>query len=125
MSLNKLSYYAVSGSFWGRRIQAKKFKFRTVSGNVMIKGFSGEMTGNTVSGLLDLEYNNFTDNLEFSTISGDIKLTLPAEAKFSVNFKSVSGMINSEFPVKQELYGETEHLIEVETVSGNIFIFKK
>lgn len=96
------------------------FEGRTVSGNVEALGLrshveattvsgdvdvstTGTAWGSTVSGSLDVEMgSNDWDDLHFSTVSGDITLTLPAGLDAEIDFESLSGDFSSDFEVSYE-----------------------
>lgn len=76
---------------------------QTVSGDVEIstRGFG---QAQTVSGDItaSLGQANWTEALEFRTVSGDISLTLPAAANAQVRVQSMNGEIESDFPLTME-----------------------
>lgn len=91
---------------------------RTVNGQVDAIGLSGEVEGHSVNGSVTIEtagYGSATtvngsihaklgradwsDELEFSTVNGEIDLTLPESVNAEVEARSVNGGIESDFPL--------------------------
>jgi hypothetical protein len=98
---------AVSGSVEARNVRASAagdaFEAKSTSGDVMLEGVAhAQVRGVTVSGGV-----NYTGALarggdyDFTTISGDVTLELPASSSFSLHAKVVmGGDIVTDFPVK-------------------------
>jgi DUF4097 and DUF4098 domain-containing protein YvlB len=82
----------------------------SVSGDVIIEGFSSEIrltdvSGpkrvKTFSGAVQVQANNWNDgdDMNVNTFSGDVVLRLPASARGDIVFDSFSGSFNSALPV--------------------------
>ena len=82
----------------------------SVSGDVIVEGFSSEIhltdvSGpkrvKTFSGAVQVQANNWNDgdDMNVNTFSGDIVLRLPASARGDIVFDSFSGSFNSALPV--------------------------
>ena len=75
---------------------------RTVSGDVDVST-TGVARGGTVSGSVDIEMGSLDwRRLEFSTVSGDITVRLPAGLDAEIDFESLTGDFDSDFPVDVE-----------------------
>lgn len=83
----------------------------SVSGDVIIEGFSSEIrltdvSGpkrvKTFSGAVQVQANNWNDgdDMNVNTFSGDVVLRLPASARGDIVFDSFSGTFNSALPVR-------------------------
>ncbi len=69
----------------------------TVSGDIRVST-TGVAWGTTVNGSMDIEMGGTGwDDLHFSTVNGDITLSLPADVDVDVEFDSLSGDFESDF----------------------------
>ncbi len=104
ITTNSLRVTSVSGDIdqrGGAVWEAKTFYFKTVSGDI---GFAA---------------NDHWQRMDFTTVSGDIKLILPRDsAHFEVQLSSVSGKVKSRFG-NDSYSGRT---IKAKTVSGDLVI---
>ncbi len=72
-----------------------------VNGSIILENISGSAIANTVNGKVKanlLEWNS-RNPMAFSTLNGNVDLTLPANAKFNVKLDSDRGQIYSDFDV--------------------------
>lgn len=114
----------VSGSF--TEIDAD-----AVSGNIIVDGTFTNISAEAVSGYGDITALNKPNKMEFETVSGFFKVTVPEDISgFTVNYDTVSGnaSVNDfefKMPEKRTLvYGDGSARIDFESVSGNIEIKK-
>ncbi|MCW3490585.1 DUF4097 domain-containing protein [Dethiobacter alkaliphilus] len=134
LSLQTLAFKSVSGKLRATDFNAEWADLSTTSGNLSISGFAGELTSKTVSGDVTLDYKEFANNITVSTTSGNTTLILPEDAEFSVQFQTVSGKANSDFPITVDslsgnrnfagTVGSGENRVQVRSVSGNLEINK-
>ncbi len=125
----------------------------TVSGDVTIENLTGEVSGNSVSGDVfvsttgiaeattvsgsieaHLGRTDWSGELSFSTVSGDVSVYVPEELDADVSFRSVTGDMESDFPITirrrsgfssgslRGTIGEGGRDLEINTVSGNLFL---
>ncbi|MCR3921557.1 MAG: DUF4097 domain-containing protein [Firmicutes bacterium] len=134
LTLKQLEFNSVSGDIESDAVEAEQLVIKTTSGNMNIDDFSGMISANSVSGDLTVEYREYAHDIEFNTTSGRTELSLPATAQFEVRLQSVSGKVNSEFPITINssssrdfagIVGSNEHSIDVRSVSGGIDIKKQ
>ena len=104
---------------------------RTVNGDVQLSA-GGYGQASTVSGDINAAIGraNWTEALDFRTVSGNILLTLPAATDAQLRAQSMSGRIESEFPLNQEqrrmqsrasaTLGRGGRELNLQTLSGNI-----
>ena len=104
---------------------------RTVNGDVQLST-GGYGQASTVSGDINAVIGraNWTEPLDFRTVSGNILLTLPAAIDARLRAQSMSGRIESEFPIEQEqrrmqsrasaILGRGGRELNLQTLSGNI-----
>lgn len=141
LKLKSFNFTTVSGNLSGDNISAE-IKLDSVSGNLNLGKSKGNVIAKTVSGKIDIEYVSFENLVTAETFSGNITLRLPKESCFDLNFKTVSGELNTDFSLEvngliknpKELFSgsycnevNTTHAgkINVETVSGNLHLFKQ
>jgi len=123
----------------------------SVSGNVSVSGAQGRIRAGSVSGDVRLDHlkvssvraSSVSGNvdvgvdvltgdgaLEFSSVSGDVTVDLPKEIDADVSMRSVSGTLDSEFPLTlngrmnrrslEARIGKGGRDLEVHTVSGDV-----
>lgn len=152
LNLTGLDFHSVSGDITLEKLESGRAELETTSGEMVLRGcsgdydlktvsgdidnqsFSGRMNVKTVSGDIDTLVEQKTDPMSLETTSGDVRIGLPREAKFSFKFETVSGDYHSDIPVqltntesKRRLEGSTgtsDGRIEVHTISGNLKIME-
>ncbi len=133
-----------------------RFAGRTVQGDVRAEGLRGAVSASSVSGGVDVQTSDVAEassvsgdvrvsmgrlprggSLRFSTVSGNVRLTLPADAGAEVRANTVSGEIDTDFPMRVEAssrgtswvrvgqrvrgtIGRGGPELEISTVSGDI-----
>lgn len=107
-----------------------EIKANTTSGDVRANANGMKyFTGGSVSGKLEVESDTFPQQVEMSTTSGNVSLTIPEGEGFTVNFSSVSGKLRCDFPVvnqgDESIYNNGAAFIKMNTVSGDGHISKK
>jgi DUF4097 and DUF4098 domain-containing protein YvlB len=110
----------------------------SVSGDVRVST-RGVVTARTVSGELDLTIDSMDwDDLEFNTVSGDIRVRLPAGLNARVDFSSLSGDFESDFDIGGQredkgrwvgrqvegVIGEGGRRLSLSTVSGDVELLR-
>ncbi|HEY9003618.1 MAG TPA: DUF4097 family beta strand repeat-containing protein [Mucilaginibacter sp.] len=104
------------------------------SGGISALNISGSIIAGTLSGRITVSFNKIDPGvpMAFSTISGAIDITFPANLKANLKIKSDHGKVYSAFPVTGDpadwLYGKAggggpEMLIKITT--GNVHIYKR
>ncbi len=135
LGLSRLAAKSVSGEIDFFSINTTGASVETTSGNIRLDGFSGDLEFNSVSGDLDVGYTAFDSDIRGKTVSGDVKIKLPANAAFNLDASTVSGDISCQFPVtvtgsisKRGLRGTVgrgDNSITIETVSGSAGIYNQ
>ncbi|HJQ22963.1 MAG TPA: DUF4097 family beta strand repeat-containing protein [Blastocatellia bacterium] len=82
----------------------------SVSGNVEVHGVSGSVNAKSVSGNVEVEINRLdgtTDDMKFSSVSGNVSVRMPSEIDADVDMSSLSGGIHTDFPIEvtKDRYG--------------------
>ncbi len=110
-------------------MELNEMSVNTVSGNVEINSIiRDELSVATVSGDVSVKTSDSVNPSEIETVSGNVKLELPSDTSFVVEYNTVSGNIESDFQTTQKGnqlihsagVGSTTTYIEVDTVSGNL-----
>ncbi|MBC6990598.1 DUF4097 family beta strand repeat-containing protein [Hymenobacter sp. BT491] len=107
--------------------------------NAKLLNVSGPVVANSVSGDITVRYSSMQSQpSSISVVSGDLDVTMPANAKANLSLRSVSGEIYTDFdlaPNKGDLHrigGQTitgninggGSAVSLKTVSGDIFVRK-
>ena len=107
---------------------AKKIKLTadTVSGGLQLSGQANSVEFDGVSGGMDLALLQVPRKVSTDTISGNIHLTLPQDAAFSVELDSASGKLDNEFSSTKtgDIYycGQGGGTFQFDSVSGDVVI---
>lgn len=111
-----------------------KLHASAVSGDVQVIDVSGSVSASAVSGDVKVEINRLdgSDDMKFSTVSGDVNVMLPGSLDADVDMSSFSGSIKTDFAieVKSEKYGsrntaraklgEGSRRLKMTSVSGDL-----
>ncbi|MGV8981204.1 DUF4097 family beta strand repeat-containing protein [Clostridium sp.] len=132
---NITDFESISGSINIKSLSSKTNGFETTSGDIKIEAVTGDISANSVSGSITASYDIFNNEVAAETVSGDIDLSLPQASEFVVDFSSISGELDNDFPLvvtgkveKRNIKGTVgngKKTIRVETVSGDAAINKK
>ncbi len=117
-----------------------RFAGRTVQGDVRAEGMRGPVSASTVSGGVDVQTSDVAEassvsgdvrvsmgrlprdgSMRFSTVSGDVRLILPADAGAELRANTVSGEIDTDFPMRMEASSRGNSWVRVgQRVRGTI-----
>jgi len=93
---------------------------KTASGDVTLGVVAGDLTVRTASG--DLVVSRLDGSrLHAKTVSGDVRVGVPAGRRYSISLQSLSGDVQTDFPVGGEAGGAPARL-QAESISGDIRI---
>ena len=128
LNLEKVEYEGVSGDFLLEGCQVDQAEVETVSGDARIESDVRELECETVSGDGTLITHSQPEKLSLNTVSGQMKMELPENIGFTLDFDSLSGKLNCDFPTtkdgSQYTCGSGACQMEIETVSGDAEISK-
>lgn len=151
LTLNALSvsgevnFDSVSGGVQARGLNCEQLYISTVSGEAEIEGrmeklryssTSGGMRADgmpegcavetdTVSGNMELRFDGCPGDIEADSTSGNVTVYLPGDVGFELDYDSVSGGLDSDFPSLRGVYGDHAMFsINVDTTSGDLDIRK-
>ena len=155
INAEKISIKASSGRLNIKKIDAKEFeikgsssainidectvkegKIETSSGGISLKNSSGNYDFKGTAANVFVAYRKFEDqNINIVTTSGSITLELPSTSEFSINAKTVTGKIQSDFSMdtagrvdKKNLEGQIgtkNNKVSLQASTGSIKILKK
>lgn len=106
-------------------------RISTVSGNVNAEGLRGRAELSSVSGDVRVIFANARNRIKLNSVSGDVIASLPSDASVQVSANTVSGDISNEFGIEVEhgryvghhlsgQIGNGEGNLELHSVSGEI-----
>lgn len=93
---------------------------KTASGDVILGTVAGDLSVRTASGEVAVSRLE-GGRLDAKTVSGDVRVGVPAGRRYAVSLQSLSGEVRTEFPVSGESAGAPARL-QVATISGDIRI---
>ena len=78
-----------------------ELELHNTNGGILVKNARGPVNANTVNGDIEVEFSGAigSEPMAFSTLNGDVDLTLPAASAFDVRLRSDNGEIYSDFDV--------------------------
>ncbi len=147
----------VSVDFTVRVPAGVEFAGRTISGDVEAEGLRSDVVAKTVSGRVTVSTSGIAEastvsgsiraslgradwdgELRFNTVSGSITVELPPELETEVEFESLSGDFDSDFPITMRsaarrwvggairgTIGAGGRYLELKTVSGDVRLMRR
>ena len=126
MSSDTIDINTVSGKIDLSDVKANYINLDSVSGNHNIKGEVERISSNTTSGEVNIICTKMLREADLDTVSGSMTIYLPENDGFKVNWDSVSGKFNCDFPITYQnssaTYGNGSASIKMNTVSGRMSI---
>lgn len=126
--LDDVKVIVVSAGVEAEGLNADKLEITTVSGDVKAAcRRMNKVEAVTVSGELYLQFVNAPEKIDVESVSGNVSICLPEAAGFKLEMDSVSGDVSSEFSLERKdddeyAYGDERCDIDVNTVSGNVWL---
>lgn len=127
----------ISGHILAQDLTTERTNIYSVSGDVDMKAFTGDVDAHSISGCVALTFTEMPGSINIKTVSGDIRLGMPPNAGFALDVHSNSGGVTCDFPITitNSRTGGGEHsltgtagsgkgAITVRTVSGDIGIIR-
>ena len=120
-SVDTLSINTTSGNITGPGLSAKEYELGTVSGDISLTALpagSSAIDCETVSGEVRISCTAHPDEIDFNSVSGNLRLTLPkGSCRYTLDFSTVSGDRDTDRFISG---GDETYDITAETVSGNV-----
>jgi len=107
---------------------------KTTSGDMELSGDIRQLVLKTVSGDIETRLSSLPDTCEAESVSGDVKLMIPENDGFTIQYKRVSGDLRSDFNLMTSLNSKSgfavyrngdAHTYQLSTVSGDIKILRR
>lgn len=125
-SIGQVKAETVSGGISLALASAVELDVETVSGKIEIVAEKLEEAElESTSSQISLTLEQPGGKCEIGTISGDVVLTLPADARPVVRYDTVSGEFSSEVEISDGKRGSGSTVYEVDTTSGDLTIRSK
>lgn len=93
-----------------------------INGKLVAKGLTGRADLTTVNGRLDATFDKAADPLELSSVNGSLDLTLPSDAKASIEATTVHGGIENDFGLHANDHRFVGHDLQGELGGGGTHI---
>ena len=126
--IGKLELVNVSGDCELTGCSLTEFSAETVSGDVRYEGALQELDFDTVSATCTAILTAVPRKIDMNAVSGDLDVTLPENAGFTLDMDSLSGRFQSNFATTEsgnrKICGDGSCKISAESVSGDIRIQK-
>lgn len=94
-------FTSVSGDMTADIIYSVNTLVKTTSGDCEIGLFRGNMMFSSVSGDIDMKYEQLDGDFTMKNVSGDAEVSLPKNSEFEVVAKTLSGSLDCDFPITQ------------------------
>ncbi len=145
-----LNLNTVSGDIKIEELAAEKIRAGSTSGDIIVRDYTGDIDAGSTSGDISLLDGIDNEDVEASTVSGDIfieqnavsdmklgstsgdvRISLPEDSQFYLDISTVSGDIKHDFSIKvissgrrdlEGTVGDGEDRIMISTVSGDVTI---
>lgn len=115
-----------------------KINASTASGEMNVKDVVGEVNAQSASGDVEVEIAQLqgTEDMKFSTASGDVNVKLPSNVDADVSMSSATGSIKTDFPIEvierrhgpgseaRGQLGSGARSIRLSTASGDVSLMK-
>jgi hypothetical protein len=108
-----LHLHTVSGDVSGEHVSGA-LMLDTVSGDIELRQSTlPAVNANTVSGRLDLETSLGSGPYRFGSVSGEVRLNVPADAACTVELNSLSGKVSAKAAVTEQWSRNGVHRLQV------------
>lgn len=128
LTIRNMEFDGASGTCVFDNCTVEKLDLDTASGDVLFKGSLNQLECDSASANIVLELNNVPRALELDTASGDLDVTLPKNAGFTVSMDTLSSNFESDFDTVRRndsyIAGDGSCRIEVDAMSGRVNIRK-
>lgn len=128
LTIREMEFDGASGTCIFTNCTVENLDLDTASGDVLFKGSLTQMECDAASANIILELSSIPKSLDLDTASGNLDLTLPENAGFTVTMDTMSGEFTSDFTTTQRngsyVAGNGRCRIDVDAMSGNVMIRK-
>lgn len=117
---------SVSSYIEGQALNTSTLEAETISGRISLEGSFRHLRTDTVSGSVALRDSIAPSSAEFDSVSGDVMLYCPLDEGFTLDFETVSGGFDCDYPINKRgtlhVCGDGKGDFDADTVSGNFYI---
>lgn len=129
MIIREMEIDSASGTAKFENCTVSSLDVDTASGDVTFSGSLNELDFEAASASFTGVLENVPDQVNMDSMSGDLTLTLPEGAGFTVSLDAMSSDFSSDFPTvkknKSYVCGDGHCKIEVSAMSGDVSILKQ
>lgn len=126
----QLNLSSTSGMLSAENFSAGISNLNSVSGRIAVNGSTDVLKASTVSGKIETELNVMPSEVKLNSVSGRLELAIPQNQGFSLSYSTMSGLLQSDFPLEGKLdpksgkgrYGTGESHMDFNTVSGRMTV---
>ena len=93
-----------------------------INGKLTARGLSGDVSLSTINGPLDADFRQLAKSVELSSINGPVHLTLPSDAKASIEATTIHGGIDNNFGLHTNNHRWVGHDLRGELGGGGAHI---
>ncbi len=127
LDVEELDVESTSGGVTVSRLTAREASIETVSGTISLEGAMEDLKLSTTSGSGSAELTKQTRKIRTDSVSGSMRLELPKDLGYTIDFDTVSGSLNTDASVTQESkghfrYGNGKCAISADSVSGSLSV---
>lgn len=128
LTIREMEFDGASGTCIFDNCTVEKLDLDTASGDVRFTGSLQQLDCDSASADILLELTNVPRSIELDTASGDLEVTLPADAGFAVTLDALSSDFRSDFDTIRRnnsyVAGNGRCRIDVDAMSGDVTIHK-
>lgn len=128
MTIGEVDFSGASGACTFENCTVEKMDIGTASGDVRFAGSLNVLDCDAASAKVNAVLNNVPSRLDMEMMSGDLELTLPADAGFTLQMDSMSGKFTSDFRTDlingNQVAGNGACRIDIQALSGDVTIHK-
>ena len=129
MIIREVEIDSASGTAKFENCTVSSLDVDTASGDVTFTGSLSELDFEAASASFTGVLENVPDKVKMDSMSGDLTLTLPEDAGFTVSLDAMSSDFSSDFPTvkknKSYVCGDGHCKIDVDAMSGDVSILKQ
>ena len=128
LTIREMEFDGASGTCIFDNCTVEKLDLDTASGDVRFTGSLQQLDCDSASADILLELTNVPRSIELDTASGDLEVTLPADAGFTVTLDALSSDFRSDFDTIRRnnsyVAGNGRCRIDVDAMSGEVTVRK-
>lgn len=128
LTIREMEFDGASGTCIFNNCTVETLELDTASGDVRFSGTLTQLDCDSASANILLELNNVPKSIDLDTASGDLCVTLPEDAGFTVNMETMSGNFQSDFTTTNRngsyVAGNGRCRIDVDAMSGDVTVSK-